>query len=97
VPIKPKIQVVNEKNYSGTPRNSIRKVFEIANIHPSEVDLIAIASLVRTHAPLKERPLHVRLYERFAFLFKGHKMNKFLINQLQNILPFIYNKEILSS
>jgi carbamoyltransferase len=35
-------RLVNEKNYSGTPRNSIRKVFEIANIHPSDVDLIAI-------------------------------------------------------
>ena len=40
-------RLVNEKNYSSTPTNSIRKVFEIANIHPSEVDLIAIASLVR--------------------------------------------------
>lgn len=75
-------RLVNEKNYSGTPRNSIRKVFEITNIHPSEVDLIAIASLLRTHAPLKERPLHVRLYERYAFLFKNHRMNRLLINFL---------------
>jgi carbamoyltransferase len=75
-------RLVNEKNYSGTPRNSIRKVFEIANIHPSDVDLIAIASLVRTHAPLKERPIHVRLYERYAFLFKGHSINRLLINFL---------------
>ena len=75
-------RLVNEKNYSGTPRNAIRKVFEIANIHPSEVDLIAIASLVRTHAPLKERPLHVRLYERYAFIFKSHRTNRLLINFL---------------
>ena len=75
-------RLVNEKNYSGTPRNSIRKVFEIADIHPSEVDLIAIASLLRTHAPLKERPLHVRLYERYAFLFKNHRTNRLLINFL---------------
>jgi len=72
-------RLVNEKNYSGTPTNSIRKVFEIADIHPSEVDLIAIASLVRTHAPLKERPIHVRLYEKYAFLFRSHKMRKLLI------------------
>ncbi|NQE54757.1 hypothetical protein C5S29_14300 [ANME-1 cluster archaeon GoMg3.2] len=75
-------RLVNEKNYSGTPRNSIRKVFEIANIHPDEVDLIAIASLVQTHIPLKERPFHVKLYERYAFLFKTHKMRKLLINFL---------------
>ena len=37
-----------------------------------------MAGLIHTHAPLKERPLHVRLYERFAFLFKGHRMNRFL-------------------
>ena len=73
-------RLVNEKNYSGTPRNSIRKVFEIANIQPDEVDLIAIASLVQTHIPLKERPLHVKLYERYAFLFKTHRMRKLLIN-----------------
>ena len=90
-------RLVNEKNYSGTLRNSVRKVFEVSTIPPEDVNLIAIAGLVRIHAPLKERPLHVRLYERFAFLFKGHKMNKFLINQLQNILPFIYSKDILSS
>ena len=75
-------RLVNEKNYSGTPTNSIRKVFEIANIHPGEVDLIAIASLVRTHAPLKERPIHVRLYEKYAFLFKSHRMKNILINFL---------------
>lgn len=75
-------RLVNEKNYSGTPKNSIRKIFEIADIHPNDVDLIAIASLVRTHAPLKERPIHVRLYEKYAFLFKSHKMRRFLISFL---------------
>jgi len=75
-------RLVNEKNYSGTPSNSIKMVFEISNIHPNDVDLISIAGLVRSHAPLKERPLHVMLYERFAFLFKHHGTNKFLINFL---------------
>jgi carbamoyltransferase len=75
-------RLVNEKNYSGTPRNSIKKVFEIANMHPDDVDLICIAGLIHSHAPLRERPFHVRLYERFAFLFRHHKMNQFLINLL---------------
>ena len=75
-------RLVNVKNYSGTPSNSIKKVFEIANINPSEVDLVAIAGLVHTHAPLKERPLHVKLYERFAFLFRDHRTNQVLIRML---------------
>jgi carbamoyltransferase len=75
-------RLVNIKNYSGTPVNSIKKLFEIAGIHPNEVDLIAIAGFVRTHAPLKERPIHVKLYERFALLFKGHRMNRLLISIL---------------
>lgn len=75
-------RLVNIKNYSGTPVNAIKMVFKIAKIHPDDVDLIAIAGLVRTHAPLKERPLHVRLYERFAFLFKYHSINRWLVNFL---------------
>lgn len=75
-------RLVNVKNYSGTPKNSIKTVFDIANIHPSDVSLIAIAGLVRTHAPLKERPLHVEMYERFAGLFKSHMMSSLLINTL---------------
>ena len=52
----------NEKNFSGTPVLSISKVFDIAKIAPSDVDIIAIAGLIKTHAPLIERPLHVALY-----------------------------------
>ena len=54
------------KHYSGTPEQSIKDVFKIANVNPTESDLIAIAGLVRTHAPLKERPLRVRLFERIS-------------------------------
>ncbi|MFX0195386.1 MAG: carbamoyltransferase [Candidatus Hodarchaeota archaeon] len=56
----------NIKHYSGTPEISMRQVFEIANVHPSEVDIIAVAGLVRTHAPYKENLLRVRLFERFT-------------------------------
>jgi len=75
-------RLVNEKNYSGTPSKSIKMVFEVSNIHPSDVDLISVVGLVHSHAPLKERPLHVKLYERFAFLFRSHRMNNLLINFL---------------
>ncbi len=39
------------KHYDGVPELSMKEVFEIAHIHPSEVDLVAITNLVRVHAP----------------------------------------------
>ena len=72
----------NEKNYSGTPILSISEVFNIAKISPSDVNLIAIAGLIKTHAPLKERPFHVALYERYAWLFSSHAMTSLLVNSL---------------
>jgi carbamoyltransferase len=53
----------NIKHFSGTPELSLREVFRIAKVHPSEVDVIAIAGLVRTHAPVKEDPFKVKLFE----------------------------------
>jgi len=41
----------NIKHYDGVPDLSMKEVFKIANIHPSEVDLIAITNMVRVHAP----------------------------------------------
>lgn len=75
----------NVKNYSGTPNQAILSVLEIANIHPSEINVIAIAGLVRSHSPIKERPFHVRMYERYAFLFKSHYINSLLINTLHKL------------
>jgi len=57
-------------------------VFDIAKIAPSEVNLIAIAGLIKSHAPIKERPLHVALYERYARLFSSHTMTSFLVKSL---------------
>jgi len=40
----------NIKHHSGVPEISIKEVFKIANVHPSEIDAIAIVSLNRvTH------------------------------------------------
>ncbi|MCL5070653.1 MAG: hypothetical protein M1308_07130 [Actinobacteria bacterium] len=43
----------NTKNFSGVPAMAIKKVFEIAEISPSEVNLIAVASLLRLDDPVK--------------------------------------------
>lgn len=40
----------NIKHYSGIPECAIREAFGIAKVDPSEVGLIAVAGLVRTHS-----------------------------------------------
>ncbi len=72
----------NIKNYSGHPLQSIKKVFQIAQIDPSEVDIIAIVCLLRTHAPLKERPFHVKLYERLTPYVHSHAFCHLLVKVL---------------
>lgn len=48
-------KLTNIKHYDGTPERSMKAVFEIAKVDPSEVDVIAIANLVRVHAPSSQR------------------------------------------
>lgn len=43
----------NIKNYSGVPALAMKKVFEIAKINPSDINLIAVASLLRLDDPVK--------------------------------------------
>ena len=50
------------KRYSGTPENAIKQVFKIAEIHPSEVDIISIASLKRAYAPNVEEPFKLKVF-----------------------------------
>ena len=45
----------NIKNYDGMPEFSMKEVFNIAKVHPSEVDLIAIGNLVPVHAPSRRK------------------------------------------
>jgi carbamoyltransferase len=75
-------RLVNEKNFSGLPSLSIQKVFEISHIHPSDVTVIAVAGLANAHLSLKERPLHVKIYEKYAKLFSSHFVNAMLIKFL---------------
>lgn len=43
----------NIKNYSGVPILAIKKVFDIAKINPTDVNLIAIASFLRLDDPVR--------------------------------------------
>ena len=61
---------------------AIPLVFKIAQIDPSEIDAIAIGGLLRTHAPIKEEPLFVKLYQKYAGLFKNHTITQLLTNNL---------------
>ena len=61
---------------------AIREVFRIAEVDPSEVDLIAVAGLVMTHAPLKERPLHVKLFKSLSPYVACHTFAKLYVRVL---------------
>jgi len=73
----------NIKNYSGAPINAIRTVFDVAQVNPLDVDVISVAGFIHSHTALNERPLHVKLYERYAGLFKHHAVNSLLVKTLQ--------------
>lgn len=72
----------NIKNYSGPPLESIKKVFQIAQVEPSIVDIIAMVGLLRTHAPLKERPFHTKVYERLTPYVHSHAFCHMLVKVL---------------
>lgn len=73
----------NIKHFSGTPEHATKEVFKIARIVPSEVDVIAVAGIVRTHASLKERPLHVRLFETLSPYVASHVLAKLYMKVLR--------------
>jgi carbamoyltransferase len=62
----------NIKNYGGAPLGSIKTVFTIAKIGPSEVDVIALASLLRLHPPLSEKPFYVKIFQRLSPYLHSH-------------------------
>lgn len=75
-------RIRNVKHYSGTPIKSIEEVLKISKVNPSEVDMIAIGGLVRVHAPLKEYPLYVKLYEKLSPITARPFFTKHLISFL---------------
>ena len=84
------------KHYSGTPEQSIKNVFKITNVNPNEIDLITIAGLVRTHAPLKERPLRVRLFERISPIFASKTFAKLYVSLLHKFRKMKELKQIFN-
>jgi carbamoyltransferase len=72
----------NVKNYSGTPELGIKRVFEISGLSPRDLDAIAVVSLNRTYAPLKEMPLRVRLFEKISPYIHGHAFSKLYVKIL---------------
>jgi len=72
----------NIKNYSGTPIQSVKKVLQVAQVHPSEVDIIAISGLLRTHSPLKERPFHIKLYQKMTPYLHSHAFCNLIVKVL---------------
>ncbi len=75
-------RINNIKNYSGPPLESIRRVYRIAGVAPEETDLIAMVGLLRTHAPLREMPLHTRLYQRLTPYIHSHAFCTLLVKTL---------------
>lgn len=72
----------NIKNYSGPPINAISKVFQIANIKPSDTDLIAIGCRVRVGSPYANINPLGRLQVQIAPLFHSHLFAKTYVNIL---------------
>lgn len=56
----------NIKHHSGTPFGSIKEVYRISGVNPSETDAIAIVSLNRVYAPSSEYPFKVKLFEKIS-------------------------------
>ncbi len=75
-------RLVNEKNYSGVPRQAAHQVFRISGIHPNDVDIVAIVSLNRVYAPLKELPWKVRLFEAISPYVASHWWARFYVRIL---------------
>jgi len=99
-------RLCNVKNFSGVPELAIKEVFKIAKIHPHDINVIAMVSLNRVYAPLKEMPLRVKLFMRLSPLLHGHSFSSFYVKILHKFRPMqklnriflslgISNKEIV--
>jgi len=75
----------NIKNYSGTPKLSIKEVFRIAGISPEDIDLIAIACLIRTHPPLVQEPFFVKLYRKIVPFVHSHWFSEIYVSILHRL------------
>lgn len=100
----------NIKHYAGTPVLSMSEVFRIAQIHPSEVDLIAIVNLVRVTPQsskktpsenlTKESKLNHRIWQAMHLVgyipfVAGHKYANFYVKSLHKLREMRQIRKIL--
>jgi len=69
----------NIKHYGGVPTLSLKQVFEISKIHPSEVDAIALATLCGGLRPMNEKALSERFVTRLSPLFASHRFSRIYV------------------
>jgi carbamoyltransferase len=72
----------NKKHHSGTPFASIKEVYKITGIHPSETDAVSVVSLNRVYSPGDEYPFRVKLFEKMSPLFHGKTFAKTYVSIL---------------
>ncbi len=89
-------RLCNVKNFSGVPELAIKEVFKIAKIHPHDINVIAMVSLNRVYAPLKEMPLKVKLFMRLSPLLHGHSFSSFYVKILHKFRPMQKLNKIFS-
>ncbi len=82
----------NIKNFSGPPLKAIEKVIEIAGIRPGDIDVVAMAGILRTGNPLTERTFVDLIYERVS----PYMHSRFSVNLAVRILSkFRKKREIV--
>ena len=90
-------RLCNIKNFSGVPELAIKEVFKIAKIHPHDINVIAMVSLNRVYAPLKEMPFKVKLFMKLSPLLHGKKFCNAYVKFLHKFRPMQKLYKIFSS
>lgn len=82
----------NIKHYGGFPALSLKQVFEISEIHPSEVDAIALATLCGGLHPMNEKALSERIITKISPLFASHAFSRVYVEifrHFRNLKPLL--------
>lgn len=84
----------NIKNYSGVPKQAIKKVFDISGLRPEDVTVIAVASFLRLDDPVKVEgnKLHF-LAEQLAPYLHG---KQFIKSSIKLFHPFRKKQELFN-
>lgn len=73
----------NIKHYSGTPEYSIRELFRIAGMDPSDVDVIAISSFVMVRTPSRtDKHMYLKLFKKLSPFLAGQTFAKLYVKLL---------------